>query len=112
MAGEVNRGEIWLHTFAPPDKRRPVVVLSRQGVIALLRSVIVAPVTSAIRGVPSEVPVGIDQGLKHDSVVNLDHVQTVHKKDLRHFVGSLSEERMEAVCRALAVATGCDRRAR
>jgi len=110
MAGGVSRGEIWLHTFGPPDKRRPVVVLSRQGVIGLLRSVIVAPITSAIRGVPSEVPVGVDQGLKHDSVVNLDHVQTVDKKDLKHFVGSLSEEKMAAVCRALAIATGCDRR--
>ena len=48
MAGGVNRGEIWLHTFAPPDKRRPVVVLSRQGVIALLHSVIVAPVDSSV----------------------------------------------------------------
>ena len=107
MAGGVNRGEIWLHTFAPPDKRRPVVVLSRQGAIPLLSSAIVAPITSAIRGLPSEVPVGIDEGLKHDSAVNLDHVQTVEQKHLRTFVGSLSAEKMDQVCRALAVATGC-----
>lgn len=105
----MNRGEIWLHTFAPPDKRRPVLILSRQSVIGLLRTVIVAPVTSTLRGLPSEVPVGIEEGLKHVSGVNLDHVQTVEQRDLRHFVGSLSPEKMEDVCRALAVATGCGR---
>ncbi len=103
----MNRGEIWFHTFAAPDKRRPVVILSRQGVIPLLRSVIVAPITSAIRGLPSEVLVGIDEGLKHDSAVNLDHVQTVDQKHLRSFVGSLSAKKMDEVCCALAVATGC-----
>lgn len=107
MAGGVNRGEIWFHTFAPPDKRRPVVVLSRQGVIPLLRSVIVAPITSTMRGVPSEVSVGIDEGLKHPSAVNLDHVQTVDQTHLKQFVGTLSAEKMGDVCRALAVATGC-----
>ena len=112
MAGGVNRGEIWFHSFASPDKRRPVVILSRQGVIPLLRSVIIAPITSVIRGVPSEVSVGIDEGLKHDSVVNLDHIQTVDQKHLRSFVSTLSAKKMDEVCRALAVATGCSRRAR
>jgi mRNA interferase MazF len=54
----VNRGEIWLYTFKPPDKRRPVLVLTRQEVIGLLSTVIVAPITSTIRGAPSEVVVG------------------------------------------------------
>ncbi|MEM8961206.1 MAG: type II toxin-antitoxin system PemK/MazF family toxin [Acidobacteriota bacterium] len=107
MAGDLNRGEIWLHTFSKPDKRRPVVVLSRQSVIPLLRTVIVAPITSTARGVPSEVPVGIDEGLKNDSVVNLDHIQTVDRKHLRYFVGTLDDRKMAAVCRALALATGC-----
>jgi len=49
----VNRGEIWLYEFKPPDKRRPVVVLSRAEVIPLLRTVMVAPITSTIRGAPS-----------------------------------------------------------
>jgi len=109
MARGLNRGEIWLHTFAPPDKRRPVVILSRQGVIGLLRTVIVAPVTSTIRGLPSEVPVGIPEGLKQPSAVNLDHVQTVEQKHLKQFVGSLSAEKLEDACRALAVATGCSK---
>jgi len=104
---KVNRGEIWWHALAPPDKRRPVVVLSRQSVIPLLRTVIVAPVTSSIRGLPSEVPVGVEEGLKHPSAINLDHVQTVARKDLEGFVGRLDPEKMEAVCRALDIATGC-----
>ena len=102
----IHRGEIWLYTFKKPDKWRPVLVLSRPEVIPLLRTVLVAPITSSIRGVPSEVPVGLSEGLKHDSAVNLDHVQTVGKADLHQFVGSLKPETMAAVCRALAIATG------
>ena len=107
MAGRVNRGEIWLYTFKPPDKRRPVLVLTRQEVIGLLSTVMVAPITSAIRGAPSEVPVGVDEGLKAPSAVNLDHVQTVERRQLSQYVGSLGREKMTAVCRALAIATGC-----
>jgi mRNA interferase MazF len=107
VAGEVNRGEIWLYRFERPDKRRPVLVLTRQEVIGLLDTVMVAPVTSAIRGAPSEVIVGAGEGLKRDSAVNLDHVQTVDKARLRTFVGTLTREKMTLVCRALAIATGC-----
>jgi mRNA interferase MazF len=107
MAGRVNRGEIWLYTFKRPDKRRPVLVLTRQEVIRLLDTVMVAPITSTIRGAPSEVLVGIGEGLKRDSAVNLDHIQTVEQARLREFVGTLSPEKMTAVCQALAIATGC-----
>ena len=107
MAGRVNRGEIWLFTFKPPDKRRPVVVLTRQEVIELLSTVMVAPVTSVIRGAPSEVLIGVEEGLKVPSAVNLDHVQTVERRQLSHYVGSLDREKMRAVCKALAIATGC-----
>lgn len=107
MAREVNRGEIWQYRFSRPDKRRPVLVLTRQEVIPLLSTVMVAPVTSSIRGAPSEVVIGTEEGLKHASAVNLDHVQTVEKARLGRFVGSLGRERMRQVCRALAIATGC-----
>ncbi len=110
MARRINRGEVWLHTFKAPDKRRPVLVLSRQSVISLIQTVMVAPVTSAIRGIPAEVSVGTKEGLKRVSVVNLDHVQTVEKTKLRHYIGSLSPAKMEDVCRALALATGCSGR--
>lgn len=101
------RGEIWQYRFRAPDKRRPVLVLTRQEVLPLLRTAMVAPVTSTIRGLPSEVTVGIEEGLKHDSAVNLDHVQTVEQQNLHHYVGSLSEAKMRRVCQALALATGC-----
>lgn len=107
MSGRPRRGEIWLYTFKPPDKRRPVVVLTRRSVLPLLRTAMVAPVTSNIRGLPSEVRVGTAEGLKRDSVVNLDWVQTVEQR-LKHYVGSLDDDRMAQVCRALAVATGGD----
>ncbi len=107
MASRINRGEIWLYTFAPPDKRRPVLVLARQELIGLLRTVIVAPVTSTIRGSPGEVVVGMEEGLKGPSAVNLDHVQSVDRRGLKHYVGRLGPTKMQAVCRALAIATGC-----
>jgi mRNA interferase MazF len=60
------------------------------------------------RGAPSEVAVGTNEGLKHDSAVNLDHVQTVERSRLESYVGHLGPEKMREVCRALAVAVGCD----
>ena len=111
MAGELTpaprRGEIWQYRFRAPDKRRPVLVLTRQEVLPLLRTAMVAPITSTIRGLPSEVSVGVDEGLKHDSAINLDHVQTVEQHLLHRYVGTVSEVKMRKVCRALALATGC-----
>ena len=107
MARRVTRGDIWMYDFAKPDKKRPVLVISRQSVIPLLRTVMVAPVTSTIYGVPSEVRVGIEHGLKHESAVNLDHIQTVDRSRLTRFIGHLSDDVMSEVCAALAVATGC-----
>lgn len=107
MARELNRGEIWLFAFSPPDKRRPVLVLTRQEVIPLLSTVMVAPITSTLRGAPSEVPVGVEEGLKHESAVNLDHVQTVPKARLKQFIGTLGRHKMGQVCRTLAIAAGC-----
>jgi PemK-like, MazF-like toxin of type II toxin-antitoxin system len=75
--------------------------------ISLLRTVLVAPITSSAHGAPSEVQVGIDEGLKHDSVINLDQVQTVNQQKLHHLVGTLKPNKMAAVCRALQIATGC-----
>jgi mRNA-degrading endonuclease toxin of MazEF toxin-antitoxin module len=67
----------------------------------------VAPITSAVHGVPSEVAVGVDEGLKGPSVVNLDHIQTVEQNRLRNYVGTLGTRKMDEVCLALARATGC-----
>lgn len=107
MARRLNRGEIRLFTFQPPDKRRPVLILTRQEVIGLLSTVMVAPITSTVRGAPSEVLVGVDHGLKGPSAINLDHVQTVRQSNLGRLLGTLSRAQMAEVCRALAIAVGC-----
>lgn len=107
MARRINRGEIWLYTSSSPDKRRPVLVLTRQEAIDLLHTVMVAPITSTIRGAPSEVVVGTSEGLKRDAAINLDHVQTVDKNKLSTFVGTVGKSKIESVCRALTIAVGC-----
>jgi mRNA interferase MazF len=109
MARRVARGEIWLYHFKTPDKRRPVVVLTRPEVIPLLHTVMVAPITATIRGAPSEVAVGVEEGLKQPSAINLDHVQTVEQARLTTYVGHVGRDTMRQVCRALAIAVGCDR---
>ena len=107
MARAVSRGEIWNYEFKAPDKRRPVLVLTRQHVIPLLHTVMVVPLTSTIRGLPSEVIVGADEGLARRSAVNLDHVQTVERARLVKCIGSVSSSKMREVCHALGIATGC-----
>ncbi len=109
MAGRVSRGDVWMYEFRRPDKLRPVVVLSREDAIAVLNTVMVAPVTSTIRGIPSEVVVGVDEGLKHPSAVNLDHVQTVEQSRLMRHLGRVRGEPLAKLCQALAIAFACER---
>lgn len=108
MVERVNRGEIWLLDLPRPDKRRPVVVLTRPSLIRLLQTVTVAAVTSTLRGSPTEVELGPAEGLKQTSCVNLCNLFTVRQKDLKMFIGTVSPAKMMEVCRALAVANGCD----
>jgi mRNA interferase MazF len=79
-----------------------VVIPSRPEVIPLLHTVTVAPISTTIYGVPSEVVV------KHPSAVNCDHLQTVAKAQFHSFTGSLDETQMTAICAAVAIALGCD----
>ena len=108
MAPRLNRAEIWLLERSRPDKRRPVLVLSRPSLIAALHTVTVAAVTSTRRGSPTEVELGVEEGLKGPSCVNLCNVFTVAQADLRRFVGTVGAVKMHAVCRALAIAAACD----
>ena len=108
MARRLNRGEIWLLSLPKPDKRRPVLILTRPSLIGLLHTVTVAAVTSTLRGSPTEVDVGPDDGLKATSCVNLCNVFTVRQSELRTFVGTLSGDKMRRVCQALQVATACE----
>ena len=110
MAGRIERGEIRLHRFPAPDKAadRPVLVLTRSSAIAYLSRVTVAPITSTIRGVPSEVALGPEDGMKQPCAVNLHNVMTVNQANLGRRVAELSPPRMRQVCAALAFALGCD----
>ncbi len=104
----MNRGEVRLHRFAAPDKRRPVVILTRTSALRYLTRVTVAPITTNVRGIPSEVVIGPEDGLKEVSAVNLDNIQTVRKDDLGPLLAILSVERMRAVREAAAFSLGFD----
>lgn len=105
---EVNRGEIWQFSFPSPNRRRPVLILTRQEVIGHLHSVTVAPLISTIRGIPSEVVIGPESGLKTTSAINLDNLATVPQDGLRSFVGTVAPEVLTAVRTALLFALGFD----
>ncbi|MGH9131147.1 MAG: type II toxin-antitoxin system PemK/MazF family toxin [Acidimicrobiales bacterium] len=98
------RGEVWL---AELDKVRPVVVMTRDPMGTLLSSVIVAPVTSTVRGISTEVPVGPQDGIRHPSVANLDNVALLARSRLRRKVGRARPSTMQAMCDALAAAVDC-----
>ncbi len=107
MAGGVARGDVRVFAFPSPDKPRPVLVLTRDSAIGYLSRVTVAPITSTIRGVPSEVVLGPDDGMKQPCAVNLHNVVTVSKQLLGRRLGSLEPRRMREVCDALGFALGC-----
>ena len=104
----MNRGEVRWYRFAPPDKRRPVLVLTRDSIIPYLGEVTVAPVTSTVRAIPSEVPLSPADGMPHHCAINLDHVQTVPRERLGGVVATLSAVRMAEVRAALLFALGFD----
>ena len=108
MAGRIERGEIRLYRFPAPDKERPILVLTRSSAIPYLSRATVAPITSTIRGVPSEVALGPDDGMKRACVVNLHNVITVNRQNIGRRIAQLSPRRMREVCAALAFALGCD----
>lgn len=101
----MRRGEVWW--YEEPDGRRPACILTRDAVIPTLHSVIVVPATRTVRKIPTEVPLGQEDGMPEPCVLTLDNVLTVFKAQLTERVTTLSPIRMHEVCMALAVATGC-----
>jgi mRNA interferase MazF len=99
----VRRGEIWL---AELDKRRPVVVLTRDPLGRLLHSVIVGPVTSTIRGLSTEVGLTKADGVRKPCVVNLDNLQLISRMKLVRRVGKATPGSLSAICAAAAEALG------
>src|SRR5882762_3574452 len=91
-----------------PAKKRPALVLTRNSAIAYLSTVTVAPITSTIRGVPSEVVLNEEDGMKAPCAVNLHNAVTVSQQRLGRRVAQLSSARMNEVCAALRFSLGCD----
>lgn len=104
----MNQGDIYWYTFRAPDKRRPVLILTRNSAIRYLSAVTVAPVTATIRGIPSEVVVTAADGMLNDSAINCDNIQTVPKANLSRFMTQLSAAKMREVRTALEFALGFD----
>ena len=107
MATPLARGEVRLCRFPAPDKQRPVLILTRSSAIQHLNTVTIAPVTSTIRDVPSEVILDVDDGMKSRCAVNLHNAVTISRARLGRRVTSLSSARMDQVCSALRFALGC-----
>lgn len=102
----VTRGGVfWLDLEA--EHRRPVCVITRDEALPVLQNVVVALVTTVVRGLPSEVPIGREDGLPRDGVITLDNVKTVPKALLTERITQLSAAKMTELCAALNRASGC-----
>lgn len=108
MSPALARGEVRWYRFQKPDKRRPVLVLTRTSALGFLGEVTVAPITTRIREIPTEVVLGPDDGMPRESAVNLDHVQTVSRGKLGALITTLSSAQMDRVRDALLFALGFD----
>jgi len=104
----VKRGEIWWAELASPAGKRPVLLLSRNEAYAVRELVIVAPLTSRIRGIPSEVPLGDEDGVPRACVINVDTVTTIAKSSLRERLTALSAEKLKAIEEALHFSLGLE----
>jgi mRNA interferase MazF len=101
---EPRRGEVWLANL---DKPRPVVIMTRDPLGTVLHSVLAAPVTSTRRGLSTEVELGPEDGIRVESVANLDNCQLVSREALIRRVGRARATTMLAICAALAAAVDC-----
>ena len=102
----VAQAELWLME-TPNRKRRPVLVVSRDEVIPVLNNVVVAPVTSTIRTIPTCVPVGPGEGIDHDSVATFDSLAAIPKSVLTRRLGSLGIGGRRQICDALEAMANC-----
>jgi mRNA interferase MazF len=102
----MHRGEVRWYKFSKPDKRRPVVILTRDSALEFLGEVTVAPVTSTVRDIPSEVLLTDADGMPRDCAVNLDHIQTVAKGKIGAVITTLNPRRMSELRSACLFALG------
>ncbi len=104
----MKRGDVRWYSFKAPDKRRPVLILTRTSAIGFLNALTVAPITTTVRDIPSEVFLGREDGLLTDCAANFDNIQTVPKHQIGSLIMSLSPLRMREVSRAIRFALGTD----
>ena len=102
----VAQGELWLME-TPGGQHRPALVVTRDEAIGVLNSVLVAPVTSTIRDIPTCIPVGPGNGLHRPSVASFDNLAAVHKSLLKRRLGALSAGGHRQICEALRAAAAC-----
>jgi mRNA interferase MazF len=100
----MKRGEIRWYKFITPDKKRPVLILTRDSILQYLSEVTVAPVTSTIRDIPSEVFLSNNDGMMKDCAINLDHIQTVSRGKIGSLITNISSNKMDQVGEAIRFA--------
>jgi len=100
----MRRGEIRWYKFKSPNKKRPVLILTRDSILEYLGEITIAPITSTVRDIPSEVFLSKDDGMKRDCAINLDHIQTVSKGKIGSLITTLSQEKLEQVRNAILFA--------
>jgi mRNA interferase MazF len=102
----VKRGDICWYAFPAPNKRRPVLILTRDSAIAVLNSVTIAPITSRIRSIPTEVILTTEDGLPDTCAANFDNIQTIPKANISAAIGHLSASKLKATLGAISFALG------
>ena len=100
----MKRGEIRWYKFRAPDKKRPVFILTRDSVLEYLGEVTVAPITSTVRDIPSEIFLSKQDGMPKDCAINFDHIQTVSKRRIGSLITKLSTDKLEQVRNAVQFA--------
>jgi len=104
----MNRGDVCWYKFKLPDKKRPVLILTRESAISVLNSVTIAPITSTIRNIPTELLLTEQDGVPHTCAANFDNLQTVPKSNIGDRITRLTSRRMKEVSAAVSFALGFD----
>ncbi|MGR3320231.1 MAG: type II toxin-antitoxin system PemK/MazF family toxin [Candidatus Anammoxibacter sp.] len=97
----MKRGEIRWYKFKRPDKRRPVVILTRDSILEYLGEITIAPITSTIRDIPSEVLLTYEDGMRKDCTINCDHIQTVSKSKIGSAITTLTQDKLKKLNKAI-----------
>jgi mRNA interferase MazF len=100
----MKRGEIRWYKFQRPDKKRPVLILTRDSILEYLGEVTIAPITTIIRDISSEVFLSESDGMPRDCVINFDHIQTVSKGRIGSLITTISTEKRKQVREAIVFA--------